>query len=74
MMDNPGKRRKARIRSVTVTAIDPAKYPQFCKDADNPYSSQSDEERMGELADICGRILCQAGLETKSPVETTDAA
>jgi hypothetical protein len=73
-MDTPVRTRRAPIRSVTVTAIDPSKYPQFCKDRDNPYSSQSDEVRMGEIVDICGAVLAQVGREAKNSAGTTDAA
>jgi len=74
MTASPGKTRRARLRSVTVTAISPAKYPQFCNDRENPFSSQSEEVRMAEIVDICGTVLAQSGLEGKAPTGEMKAA
>jgi hypothetical protein len=69
MIEFPNKNRRARLRSITVTAINPTKYPQFCKDRENPFSTQSEEVRMGEIIDICATVLGQAGLDGRAPAE-----
>jgi hypothetical protein len=74
MIEFPGKTRRARLRSITVTAINPTKYPQFCKDRENPFSSQSEEVRVGEIIDICGTVLAQSGLDGKAVAGETKAA
>ena len=75
MTDTPKspRGRKRRLRSVTVVAIDPAKYPQFCNDRDNPYSTQSDEVRVTEVEDVCAQLLAQASLESKLTILSKDA-
>lgn len=65
--------RKRRLRSVTVVAIDPSKYPQFRHDPDNPYSSQSDDVRVVEVGDVCAQLLAQASLESKLTILSKDA-
>ena len=74
MIEFPGKTRRARLRSITVTAINPTKYPQFCNDRENPFSSQSEEVRTAEIVDICGTVLAQSGLDGKRPAGETKAA
>lgn len=67
----PPKRRKPRLRSITVVAISPATYPQFCNDRENPYSSQPEDVRMEEVANICAQILAQTSLAPK-PVDEAE--
>jgi len=67
MNDFPSKMRRPRLCSLTVTAIAPSKYPQFCKDRDNPFSTQSEDVRMGEIVDICGTVLAELGRDGKLP-------
>ena len=74
MSDLPTKARRPRLRSITVTAIAPTKYPQFSNDRENPFSSQSEEVRMAEIVDICGTVLAQSGLDGKAPANETKAA
>lgn len=57
------KPRRARIREVHVIAINPSRYPQFCKDPDNPYSALPDDVRCAEIEDICAQLLAQACFE-----------
>jgi hypothetical protein len=74
MIEFPSKTRRARLRSITVTAIHPTKYPQFCKDRENPFSAQSEEVRTAEIVDICGTILAQTGLDGKAAADGAKAA
>jgi hypothetical protein len=74
MNESPSKARRARLRSVTVTAIQPSKYPQFCQDRENPFSSQTDEVRMAEIVDICGTVLAQSGFDGKASAGEVKAA
>ncbi len=69
-----GKARRPRLRLITVTAISPSKYPQFCNDRENPFSVQTEEVRMAEIVDICGMILAQSGLDGKAPTGEAKAA
>jgi hypothetical protein len=74
MIEFPGKTRRPRLRSITVVAINPTKYPQFCRDRENPFSTQSEEVRMGEIVDICGSVLAQASLDAKTSAGEVKAA
>jgi len=74
MSDSATKSRRPRLRSITVTAIDPTKYPKFCNDRENPFSSQSEDVRMAEIVDICGTVLAQSGLDGKASAGEVKAA
>lgn len=74
MNDIATKARRPRLRSITVTAIAPTKYPQFCNDRENPFSSQSEDVRMAEIVDICGTVLAQSGLDGKAAAGEAKAA
>jgi len=74
MNDFPSKVRRPRLRSITVTPIAPTKYPQFCNDRENPFSSQTEEVRMAEIVDICGTVLAQSGFDAKAPADEAKAA
>ncbi len=74
MSDTATKARRPRLRSITVTAIDPTKYPKFCHDRENPFSAQTEEVRMAEIVDICGTVLAQSGLDGKAATGEAKAA
>lgn len=65
---------RVRLRSVEVVAISPARYPQFCKDRENPYSAQPDDVRAAEVEDICAQLLVQSSLERPAPNVNTPLA
>jgi len=66
--------RRPRLASVTVTGILPSKYPQFCQDRENPYSTQPEDVRLAEITDFCGSMLAQAALIDKAVLRKTKVA
>jgi hypothetical protein len=48
---------------VTVRAIPPDKYPQFQKNAENPFSTMDPEKRIEEIDSFCARLWARACMD-----------
>jgi hypothetical protein len=67
-------KQRPRLKSVRVIAIDPATYPRFLDNPENPFCRMTDDEREREVVEICAHVLAKTALENGLTVALTKAA
>ncbi len=63
-----------RPMTITVVVIPVEAYPAFAKDPEHAFASLSEAERIQEIDDFCGRLLCQSWQRRRAPAITRKAA
>lgn len=59
---------------MTATRIDPATYPQYQRDADNPFASMDPAKRDEEIDSFCSRLWARTCAEASRKLSQVSKA